>query len=52
MTYRQSDSATIQEEILNTIRLDISALAQQLNNIIEECYNDELSENATMQIGR
>ena len=35
-----------------SIRLEVSASARQLDDAIDACYNDEMLEKATMQIGR
>ena len=42
----------IQADVLNTIRPEVSALAWRLDDTMEECYNDEMSKKATMQMGR
>ena len=52
MACGRSNSATIQTDVFDAIQPKISALAQQLDNTIDECYNDEMSEKATMQIRR
>ena len=49
MACRQSDGATIQADVLNTIQ---KFRHWGPNDAIDECYDDEMSEKATMQIGR
>ena len=46
------NGTTIQVEILDRIQSKVSALAQRLDNAIDECYNNELLKKATMQIER
>ena len=51
MACGQSDGAMIQADVLDTIQRSRQA-AWQLDDAIDECYDDEISEKATMQIGR
>ena len=44
MAYRRSNDTTIQANVLNAIQPKISVFAQQLDNAMDECYNDELLE--------
>ena len=46
------DGATIRADVLDTIRPEVSASARRLDDVIDECYDNEMSEKATMQIGR
>ena len=52
MACRQSDGATIQANVLDTIQPEVSALARRLDVAIDEYYNNEMSKKATMQIER
>ena len=52
MACGRSDGATIRADVLDTIRPEVSASARRLDDAMDECYNDEMSEKATMQIGR
>ena len=52
MAWGRSDGATIQADVLDTIRLEVSTSARQLDVAMDECYNDKMSEKAIMQIER
>ena len=49
MACGRSEGATIRAEFLDT---EVSASARGLDDAMDECYDDEMSEKATMQIGR
>ena len=38
--------------VLDAIQLEVFALARQLNDAMDECCNNEMSEKTIMQIGR
>ena len=42
----------IQVDVLDMIQPEVSAFACRLNNTMDECYNNEMLEKATMQIER
>ena len=46
------DPMARQYEQTFSIRPEVSALARRLDDAIDACYDDEMSEKATMQIGR
>ena len=63
MTCKQFNDATIQADVLDTskrfwykqtfsIQLEVLASVWQLNNTIDVCYNDKMSEKGTMHIGK
>ena len=52
MTYKQSNDATIQVNVLDIIRPKVFISAQQLDVAIDKCYNDKILEKAIMQIRR
>ena len=52
MACRQSDGAMIQANVINTIKPEVSISVRQLDDTINECYNDKMSEKAIMQIRR
>ena len=49
MACGRPDGATIRAEFLDT---EVPASARRLDDAMDECYNNEMSEKATMQIGR
>ena len=52
MACGRSDGTTIRADVLDTIQPEVSALARRLDVAMDECYNDEMSEKAMIQIGR
>ena len=52
MACRQSNSATIWADVLDTIQPEVFALAWQIDDAIDECYNNKMLEKAIMQIRR
>ena len=44
-----SNGATIRADVLDAIQPEVFASAQQLNDAINECYNDKLLEKATIR---
>ena len=48
MACGQSDGAIIQADVFNTMQPEISASAWQLDNAIDEYYNNKILEKATI----
>ena len=52
MACKQPNDATIQVDVFDILWLKVLALAQWLENVIDECYDNKMLEKATMQIKR
>ena len=48
MACKQSNGVTMQADVFDTIRPKISALPWQLDDAMDECYNNELLKKATI----
>ena len=48
MACKQSDDATIPADVFDTIQPKVPILAWQLDDAIDDCYNNELLEKTTI----
>ena len=50
MACKQSNGVTIQADVFDTIQPKVFALARQIDDAINESYNNKILEKTTMQI--